>query len=62
MSITLYLLDGVTGQILHSANHKRATGPVNMVLSENWVVYSYWAAKMHRTEVTSVEMYQGKWL
>ena len=34
-------------------------GPVNIVVAENWVVYSYWAAKMHRTEVTSVELYMS---
>ena len=58
MAITFYLIDGVTGQMLHNANHKRSTGPVNIVLAENWVVYSYWAAKMHRTEITAVELYQ----
>ena len=24
MAVTLFLIDGVTGQLLHSANHKRA--------------------------------------
>ena len=59
MAITLYLIDAITGQMLHSANHKRSTGPVNIVFAENWVVYSYWAAKMHRTEITAVELYKG---
>ena len=57
MAVTLYVLDGVTGQILHSANHKRSQGPVKIVMAENWIVYSYWAAKMHRTELTAVKFY-----
>jgi len=56
----MYLLDGVTGAVVHSAVHKRARGPVHVVHSENWLVYSYFNEKMRRTEVASYELYEGK--
>uniref|UniRef100_A0A8C3GUH1 ER membrane protein complex subunit 1 n=1 Tax=Corvus moneduloides TaxID=1196302 RepID=A0A8C3GUH1_CORMO len=36
--IGIYLMDGVTGRIIHSSVQKKAKGPVHMVHSENWVV------------------------
>jgi ER membrane protein complex subunit 1 len=56
----MYLVDGVTGAVIYSATHKRARGPVHVVHSENWLVYSYFNEKMRRTEVASYEFYEGK--
>lgn len=42
--IGIYLIDGVTGRIIHSSVQKKAKGPVHIVHSENWVVvrsYTY---------------------
>lgn len=36
--INVYLVDGVTGQIVHSVIHRRAHGPIHVVHSENWIV------------------------
>ena len=36
------------------------TGPFHMVHSENWAVYTFFNEKTRRTEVVSVEMYEGK--
>lgn len=36
--IGIYLMDGVTGRIIHSSVQKKAKGPVHIVHSENWVV------------------------
>uniref|UniRef100_A0A8C3GP43 ER membrane protein complex subunit 1 n=1 Tax=Cairina moschata TaxID=8855 RepID=A0A8C3GP43_CAIMO len=36
--VGIYLIDGVTGRIIHSSVQKKAKGPVHMVHSENWVV------------------------
>ncbi|KAK2706224.1 ER membrane protein complex subunit 1-like [Artemia franciscana] len=58
--VKVFLVDGVTGNIVYSTVHKRATGPVHIVHSENWLVYSFYNEKMRRTEVTSVELYEGK--
>uniref|UniRef100_A0A8C3QQ13 ER membrane protein complex subunit 1 n=1 Tax=Cyanoderma ruficeps TaxID=181631 RepID=A0A8C3QQ13_9PASS len=57
--IGIYLMDGVTGRIIHSSVQKKAKGPVHMVHSENWVVYQYWNTKARRNEFTVLELYEG---
>ncbi|CAG0915798.1 unnamed protein product [Notodromas monacha] len=57
--INVYLVDGVTGQIVTSANHKRARGPVYVEHSENWLVYSYFNEKLKRMEVATMSFYEG---
>lgn len=57
--LSVYLIDGITGLIIHSANHKRANGPVHLVHSENWVVYSYYSERYRRVEIASIELYEG---
>ncbi|XP_017778048.1 PREDICTED: ER membrane protein complex subunit 1 [Nicrophorus vespilloides] len=57
--LSVYLVDGVTGLVVFSAHHKRANGPVHMVHSENWIVYSYFSERFRRYEMTSVELYEG---
>ncbi|XP_076819491.1 ER membrane protein complex subunit 1-like [Clavelina lepadiformis] len=59
-SLLLYVIDAVTGAVIHSAIHKKASGPVHMVHSENWLIYSYWNAKARRNEIASFEFYEGK--
>lgn len=59
-SLTMYLIDGVTGKIVYYATHKKASGPVHAVHSENWIIYSYWNTKARRTEIASYELYEGK--
>lgn len=57
--LNIYLVDGVTGFILYSTSHKRAKDPIHLVHSENWLVYSYFSERFRRTEVVSVELYEG---
>ncbi|GJQ76898.1 hypothetical protein Trydic_g15100 [Trypoxylus dichotomus] len=57
--LSIYLVDGITGLIIYSANHKRAKGPVHLVHSENWVVYSYYSERFRRVEIASIELYEG---
>ncbi|XP_042333908.1 ER membrane protein complex subunit 1 isoform X2 [Sceloporus undulatus] len=57
--IGIYLIDSVTGRIIHSSVQKKAKGPVHIVHSENWVVYQYWNAKARRNEFTVLELYEG---
>nr|CAB3242339.1 ER membrane protein complex subunit 1 [Phallusia mammillata] len=59
-SLMLFLIDAVTGQMIHSIVHKRSQGPVHLVHSENWLLYSYRNAKLRRIEVSALEMYEGK--
>lgn len=58
-SINIYLIDGVTGALVHFIHHPKSRGPAKMVHSENWLVYSYYNIKSRRTEVSSLEMFEG---
>ncbi|KAG5899737.1 hypothetical protein JTB14_006076 [Gonioctena quinquepunctata] len=57
--LSVYLIDGVTGLVLYSTSHKRAKGPIHLIHSENWLVYSYFNERFRRTEVVSAELYEG---
>lgn len=57
--MNVYLVDGVTGALVHSVHHPKSRGPSNMVHSENWLVYSYYNTKSRRTEISSLEMFEG---
>ncbi|XP_002731135.3 ER membrane protein complex subunit 1-like [Saccoglossus kowalevskii] len=57
--LNMYLVDTVTGSLVFTANHKKSTGPVHMVQSENWIVYEYWNSRHRRHEVTVLELYEG---
>ncbi|KAF0927737.1 hypothetical protein E2562_035986 [Oryza meyeriana var. granulata] len=52
-----YLIDAVTGRILHRVTHHGAQGPVHAVASENWVVYHYFNLRAHRFEMAVIEIY-----
>uniref|UniRef100_G1L8E4 ER membrane protein complex subunit 1 n=1 Tax=Ailuropoda melanoleuca TaxID=9646 RepID=G1L8E4_AILME len=57
--IGIFLVDGITGRIIHSSLQRKAKGPVHIVHSENWVVYHYWNTKARRNEFTVLELYEG---
>ncbi|XP_071864290.1 ER membrane protein complex subunit 1 isoform X2 [Bombus fervidus] len=59
-TLNLYLLDVVSGAMIFSIMHKRVRGPVHVVHSENWMVYSYFNEKSRRTEIASLELLEGK--
>ncbi|XP_042445968.1 ER membrane protein complex subunit 1-like [Zingiber officinale] len=52
-----YLIDTVSGRILHRVSHHGAQGPVHAVMSENWVVYHYFNLRAHRYEMSVIEIY-----
>jgi len=58
--ITVQVVDMVTGKVFFSATHKKVLPPFHAVHSENWAVYSYFNDKARRTELVSLEMYEGK--
>lgn len=58
--LNVHLLDVVSGSIVFSMSHKRVRPPLHMVHSENWLVYSYYNDKVRRTEVATLELYEGK--
>ncbi|KAI3695762.1 hypothetical protein L1987_78762 [Smallanthus sonchifolius] len=55
--LVVYLVDTVTGRILHRMTHLGSQGPVHAVLSENWVVYHYFNLRAHRYEMSVLEIY-----
>ncbi|KAK7866597.1 hypothetical protein R5R35_010431 [Gryllus longicercus] len=58
--LNLYLVDVVSGSVVFSISHKKAREPVHIVHSENWVLYSYFSDKSRRTEIVTLELYEGK--
>ncbi|XP_022750174.1 ER membrane protein complex subunit 1 isoform X2 [Durio zibethinus] len=55
--LVVYLIDTVTGRILHRVTHHGSQGPVHAVFSENWVVYHYFNLRAHRYEMSVIEIY-----
>jgi len=53
-------VDMVTGKVFFSATHKKVGGPFHVVHSENWAVYTFFNEKARRTELVSLELYEGK--
>ncbi|KAF5456499.1 hypothetical protein F2P56_025975 [Juglans regia] len=60
--LVVYLIDTVTGRILHRMTHHGSQGPVHAVLSENWVVYHYFNLRAHRYEMSVMEIYDQSWV
>ncbi|CAH8507627.1 unnamed protein product [Dicrocoelium dendriticum] len=58
-SVMLYLIDVVLGRVLHSAVHRRCSEPVNLIHSENWIVYGYYNHKSLRHEITVLELFES---
>lgn len=58
--LNIYLIDAVSGSMVFSVSHKRAREPVHIVHSENWLLYSYFSEKSRRTEIVTLELYEGK--
>uniref|UniRef100_A0A6Q2YAN5 ER membrane protein complex subunit 1 n=1 Tax=Esox lucius TaxID=8010 RepID=A0A6Q2YAN5_ESOLU len=57
--VGMFLVDGVTGRIIHEAVQRKARGPIHFVHSENWVVYEYWNTKSRRNEFSVLELFEG---
>lgn len=57
--LSVYLIDGVSGLVVYSVSHKKSKGPVYLVHSENWVIYSYFNEKFRRYEMAAIELYEG---
>ncbi|CAI0441349.1 unnamed protein product [Linum tenue] len=55
--LIVYLIDTITGRILHRMTHHGAQGPVEAVVSENWVIYHYFNLRAHKYEMSVIEIY-----
>ncbi|GMR36343.1 hypothetical protein PMAYCL1PPCAC_06538, partial [Pristionchus mayeri] len=58
-TLSIHLIDSVSGQTVHSGRVTKVTGPVHLVHCEHWVAYSYWSEKSRRTELGILELYEG---
>ncbi|KAL7440344.1 hypothetical protein ACHAXM_007215 [Skeletonema potamos] len=66
-SIFVSLLDSVSGQILHRVSHSHVDSAsqllkathVPVVVSENWVVYTYFNQRTRRTDVGVLTLHEG---
>ncbi|KAL0309632.1 UNVERIFIED_CONTAM: ER membrane protein complex subunit [Sesamum radiatum] len=56
-SLVVYVIDTVTGRILHRMTHHGSQGPIQAVFSENWIVYHYFNLRAHRYEMSVIEIY-----
>uniref|UniRef100_A0A2P2I5T1 ER membrane protein complex subunit 1 n=1 Tax=Hirondellea gigas TaxID=1518452 RepID=A0A2P2I5T1_9CRUS len=57
--LSVYLLDLVSGAVVDWISHRFVSGPVHVVHSENWVVYTYHNDKARRHEIHSLELFEG---
>ncbi|VDD82910.1 unnamed protein product [Mesocestoides corti] len=58
--VSLYLVDVVVGQVIHSIVHRRASEPASLVVSENWVLYSVYNQRSLRSEFTILELFEPR--
>lgn len=59
-SVDIVVLDTITGRSLYRISHENSAGPVQMVFSENFLVYSYSRIdNAARTEISSIALYES---
>lgn len=57
--LNLYLLDRVSGRVIHRMQVENAAGPVHTLLVENNAVVIYWNVRARRTELVSISLFEG---
>ncbi|XP_023300115.2 ER membrane protein complex subunit 1 isoform X2 [Lucilia cuprina] len=58
--LNVYLIDVVSGSVVFSMMHRKIRPPLHVVHSENWLAYAHYNDKVRRTEITTIELYEGK--
>lgn len=65
-SLFVSLVDTVSGKVLHRVSHVDASGhpdlgvnQVPVVISENWVLYSFWNHRTKRSEIGVLTLHEG---
>ena len=53
------VLDTVSGKVVYRITHAPGSGPVEVAIAENNIVYSYWNAQYKRQELSSLGLYEG---
>lgn len=57
--LVVYMMDAVSGAMLHHATLPNAAGPVHVAMRENKVWLDYWHTRAFRTEVIAMELYES---
>lgn len=55
--LTIFVLDTVTGRLLHSQHHSQCYGPVSSAFFDNRVVLQFWEEASSRWQITVLELY-----
>mmetsp|Transcript_27926 Transcript_27926/g.83690 ORF Transcript_27926/g.83690 Transcript_27926/m.83690 type:complete len:306 (+) Transcript_27926:1356-2273(+) len=58
-SLFVTLVDTVSASVVHRASVPHGGAPARAIVSENWVVYSYWNHKAKRAEVGALTLVEG---
>ena len=58
--VNVYVMDGVSGRLIHQSHHANARSTVPPILTENWLAYQIVNLKEKRQELVILEMYEGK--
>ncbi|CAD7924435.1 unnamed protein product [Amoebophrya sp. A25] len=58
--LTVYILNGVSGQILHQNRITEGAGPVHFLAAENWALVHYWNQVRSRFEIYVVDLYENR--
>jgi len=59
-SLNMYVLDSVTGHVLHQSRIVGGAQPAHLAVCDNWVLMHYWNSKRTRFEITVVELFEAK--
>jgi hypothetical protein len=59
-ALNLYALDSVTGHVLQQSRIPGGTGPVHLVVCDNWIIMHYRNPKRTRFELFVMEFFQAK--
>lgn len=58
-NVTTYVFDTITGQSLYIRRHSSASGPVSLLVNDNWIINTFWNSRSRRPEIASASMYEG---
>lgn len=58
--LNLYVMDSVTGRVLHQSKIPGGSAPVHMAVCDNWVLAHYRNRRNSRFELTVVEFFESK--
>eukprot|EP00299_Pterocystis_sp_00344_P012621 c6088_g1_i1.p1 GENE.c6088_g1_i1~~c6088_g1_i1.p1 ORF type:complete len:963 (-),score=239.72 c6088_g1_i1:23-2722(-) len=59
-SVSLYLIDSVSGHILYHSVHPKCSGPVNLIVSDNDVLMTVWNQQARHNELISMELFETR--